>query len=143
MKRINLFSVMLLTAMLFAIPVKAQVNNFHVDEKLAKNLINGIKSSNEGLKRSCIYFAGKYNVTYAVDALIDCLKKEKDQEIRILAVISLYEIRDARGLEAVRNQSIIDENERVRQVSSLVFTEYFNNSNLEYVPMAGFVKAVK
>jgi HEAT repeat protein len=123
----------LLAGVMLSTLVKAQHVTTPVSENAINNLIIGIKSDNEGLNRSCIYYAGKYRIREAVDALIDKMSNVKDANTKVLIALSLYEIRDAKGLEAVRRQSLTDENERVKKMSALIFSEYVKNSNLGYV----------
>ena len=133
MRHFNLITMVLLAGVMLSTLVKAQHVTTPVSENAINNLIIGIKSDNEGLNRSCIYYAGKYRIREAVDALIDKMSNVKDANTKVLIARSLYEIRDAKGLEAVRRQSLTDENERVKKMSALIFSEYVKNSNLGYV----------
>jgi hypothetical protein len=133
MRHFNLITMVLLAGVMLSTLVKAQHVTTPVSENAINNLIIGIKSDNEGLNRSCIYYAGKYRIREAVDALIDKMSNVKDANTKVLIALSLYEIRDAKGLEAVRRQSLTDENERVKKMSALIFSEYVKNSNLGYV----------
>lgn len=82
-----------------------------------KNLICGIKSENTGLKKSSIYFAGKYKITEAVDALTNRLAIENDENIRVLIALALYEIGVPEGFEAIKNLAANDRSEKVRKTS--------------------------
>ena len=57
-------------------------------KRMIGNLVNGINSDNEGLKRSAIYYAGKYKVDEAVDALVEQLKNETSTENKYLISLS-------------------------------------------------------
>jgi hypothetical protein len=121
--------VILLTSSVFA------QNNFSnttaKDKNAVGNLINGIKSDNEGLKRSCIYFAGKYKVAKTVDALIEELEDAETTESKYLISLSLYLIGDSRGIEAVRKVAATDQNPRTRNLVSAVYKAHVNNQNLD------------
>ena len=56
------------------------------------NYQKGLNSDNEGLRKSCIYFAGKYKMTEFVDILKEQLSEEKDPETSLLIVYALYQI---------------------------------------------------
>ncbi len=62
------------------------------------NLLEGIKSDNNGVKRSSIYFVGYYRITEAEEALIEQLKKEQNPSNRILIALVLYELGSEDGL---------------------------------------------
>jgi len=132
MRRFNLMAMMLLTVLMFSTLVKAQDATGNLSKDAIKSLVKGIKSDNEGLNRSCINFAGKYRVEEAVDALVSKMSAEKNPNLRVLIALSLYEIRDAKGLEAVREQSLSDEDATVRKISAMIFTEYVKNSNEDF-----------
>ena len=93
-----------------------------------KNLIAGIHSENDGVKRNSIYFAGYYRVVETEDALISQLKNEKTPSTRILISLVLYEIGSEKGLLEVKNLSLNDEEAKVRRMSTHIFYEYLQNS---------------
>jgi hypothetical protein len=90
-----------------------------------ENLIAGINSDNEGLRKSSIYFAGKYKLPETVDALVEQLFSESNPSNRILIARALYEIGERDGIEAVKHISQTDSNKKVRRISSLICKEYF------------------
>src|ERR1035437_611152 len=59
-----------------------------------ENLKVGIKSDNNGLKKSSIYFAGYYRLAETVPVLTEQIKKESDPKTRILIAMVLYNIGD-------------------------------------------------
>ena len=67
-----------------------------------KNLAAGIESDNAGVKKCCIYFAGFYEIKELVNPLVKQLKKESNEDMRILIVFALYKIGDQQGIEAVQ-----------------------------------------
>jgi hypothetical protein len=128
--------------------VRDETNNFNVScnttlgnaqdgtrvysENAVKNLIIGINSNNEGLSRSSIYYAGKDKVAEAVGALVEKMWKEKNPNTRILIALSLYQIGDFKGLEAVKEQAVNDSDEKVKKVSALIFDEFYKNYTGNY-----------
>jgi len=90
-------------------------------------LLNGINSSNEGLRKSSIYFAGKYKVTEAVEALSAQLTKEKSASTRILIALSLYSIGTPECIEAVKNNAANDSDARVRRMCNEIYQTFKMN----------------
>jgi HEAT repeats len=132
MKRTTLISVVLFTVLALTTLSNAQDETRAYTENAVQNLIKGINSDNEGLSRSSIYNAGKDRVAEAVDALVEKMWKEKNPNTRILIAISLYQIGDFKGLEAVKEQAVNDRDERVKQMSALIFDEFYKNYTGNY-----------
>lgn len=91
------------------------------------NIIMGIHSENEGVRKSAIYFAGKYKVKETAQDLIDQLSKEGNASIKILIALSLFEIDSKEGLEEVRKLSLNDNNQKVRRMAAFIYNEYANS----------------
>lgn len=124
---------MLLLTMVFFLLIgnlNAQKNVSHFQKNKIENLVNGINSDNEGLKRNSIYFAGKYKVEETVNELVNLLKKEKDAANKILIALSLYQIGNQKGLEAVKNESIEETDERVKVMCGHIYTQYLKENKL-------------
>jgi HEAT repeat protein len=123
--------VVLLTALLLGTGY-AQKNSIKdvTDNKYAlKNLVAGIHSDNDGVKRSSIYFAGKYRVAETEDALIAQLKEETDPSTRILIALVLFEMGSEEGLMEVQKLSRIDEDAKVRRMATQIYNEYLVNDS--------------
>ena len=133
MKRITLTSLVLVTLIMSVKPLRAQKVTDGKYDKAVANLIIGINSENRGLEKSSIYYAGRDRVIEAVDALIERLNNEDDPSTRILIALSLYEIRDRRGFNAIKELSTKDKNERVRSISGLIYNEYAKSTDLKFV----------
>jgi hypothetical protein len=69
------------------------------------NLEMGIKSENDGLKKSSIYFAGKYEVIEVVEVLMDELDNADDTAMKYLISVALYKIGEADGMAKVEELS--------------------------------------
>jgi HEAT repeat protein len=120
-----------LTAVLFAavltISVNAQNNSVKdvTSNKYAlQNLVAGIHSENDGVRRSSIYLAGYYKITDAEDALIEQLKNEKNASTRILISLVLYELGSEKGLSEVKNLSTQDKDAKVRRITSQIYDDF-------------------
>ncbi len=79
------------------------------------------------VKRSSIYFAGKYRIAETENVLIEQLKVEKDPSTRILIALVLYEMGSEEGLLEVKNLSSADNNQRVRRMAAQIYNEYLIN----------------
>jgi hypothetical protein len=129
---VNLTIVLLLLGIL---TVNAQNSNrISLTEIQIQNLSAGIQSGNEGLKKSSIYFAGKYKISEVTHILAKQLDDEKNPDIRVLIVLSLYQINDPAGFEAVKKASIKDKDSKVRRMSTAVYKAYMENN---YTASAG------
>ncbi|HKI79091.1 MAG TPA: HEAT repeat domain-containing protein [Ignavibacteriaceae bacterium] len=133
MKRISLTIVVLAAIVLSVKPLSAQKDVDSKNTAAVANLVNGINSENKGLQRSSIYLAGRDRVTGSVDALIEKLNNEEDPSTRLLIAVSLYEIRDPLGLDAIKELSVKDKSEKVRSISSLMYSEYAKSTDVKFV----------
>jgi HEAT repeat protein len=98
-------------------------------QRMIGNLITGINSENDGLKRSCIYFAGKYKIEETVDALVDQLEKENSTENKYLISLSLYLIGNDKGIEAVKRVAAFDRDPRAKRLAAAVYFECLHNES--------------
>jgi HEAT repeat protein len=129
MRKSRLLTAVLLAAVLTS-SVYAQKNSIKdvTDNKYAlQNLVAGIHSDNTGVKRSAIYFAGKYRIAESEAALIAQLKKENDPSTRILISLVLYEMGSEAGLSEVKALSLNDEDAKVRRMTMQIYNEYLVN----------------
>jgi HEAT repeat protein len=136
MKRnLNLTAALLMGGMLLVASTgnaRNDPNKLSMKNKQAvENLKNGIKSDNNGLKRSSIYYAGFYRMTETVPALTEILKKESDPKTRILIALVLYKIGDGKGIDLVKEMSEKDSNKEVRRMCTCIYNAYLDgNSDL-------------
>ena len=109
-----------LTAQTNSISIKDVTN----DKYALDNLLDGINSENDGVKRSSIYFAGHYRIAEAEEALIEQLKKELNPSNRILIALVLYELVSEDGLLEVKKLASNDDNQKVRRMSTHIYNEF-------------------
>ncbi|MDP2037604.1 MAG: hypothetical protein Q8L04_09500 [Ignavibacteria bacterium] len=93
-------------------------------KRAIENLIEGIQSSNDGVKRDCIYFAGKYEFTETVNALIGELRHEKNPKDRALIALALYRIGDEKGIQAVYDAALTESDAKVKRTYSAIVAEF-------------------
>jgi len=106
---------------------KNSINDLTSNKYALQNLVAGIQSENNGVKRSSIYFAGKYRVAEAEDALIAQLQEEEDPSTRILIALVLYDMGSKTGLFEVKDLSVNDEDAKVRRMATQIYNEYLLN----------------
>lgn len=92
------------------VPVSLQQNSID-------NFILGIQSDNAGIKKSCIYFSGKFYIKESRSALIDEFLLTEDGEMQALILWSLFRICDK---ECISDISEINKNLKSEKLKILV-----------------------
>ena len=87
---ITLLSLLLMSTLLDAQTYSKQ--RIELPEIAIVNLLNGIRSDNNGVKKSCVYFAGKYKVLEVSQDLVEQIENSNDEELCQMIVWSLYQI---------------------------------------------------
>ena len=90
------------------------------------NLMNGVKSGNQGLRMSSVYFLGELKSDEAVLPLMKILKSEENEVERIMAGLSLLKIDDSRGIFAIKQAIKYDECERVRKMCTIFYQDHLS-----------------
>jgi hypothetical protein len=106
-----------------SLPIDEITNNKYALD----NLIAGIKSENCGVKRSAIYFAGKYRIKEVQDVLLDELKSENESCTRILMALVLYELGNTDGLILVSDMIKNDEDKNPRRMATDMYYRFLKN----------------
>jgi HEAT repeat protein len=88
-----------------------------IKKSVIQNYIRGLKSDNEGLRKSCIYFSGKYKISESESVLKDQYKEEENSETKLLLFHALYQIGDKFAVNTVKNylKGLTSDNEGVRK----------------------------
>jgi len=131
MKNTILLTVTFLAA-LFISSVNAQtqsINDVTSNKYALENLVAGIHSDNLGVKRSSVYFAGKYKIAETEDELISQLKQEEDPSTRILIALVLFEMGSEEGLNEVKDISLNDDSAKVRRITTQIYNDYLLNDS--------------
>ncbi len=105
-------------------------------EQAVQNLLIGLGSQNDGLRRSSAYILGELRSDEAVIPLMRALKGNEDERTQIVAALSLCKIGDERGLYAVKQEVRFSENEKVRNCCSWFYNQYVKGGTFEY-PTSG------
>ena len=128
---IKLFFVLFLVNITI-LSLSAAENQYYADTDVA-NLISGIKSDNNGLMRSSIYFAGKYKIEETTDALLEVLNSESDPSNVILIALAIYQMGDKEAMMHVLDVAKNSSNNRVKHMLSAIALQYLAESNIQYV----------
>lgn len=116
---------------LFAAPsILPQSQQSELNPKFVSNLNVGIKSNNDGLRKSCIYFTGVYMIKECVPTLVEQLSKEKNPDVKILIALSLYRIGDENGIKAVEELAAYDLNYKVRKMGNAILSKFEKDKRL-------------
>ena len=94
-----------------------------------KSLLQGLQSDNLGLQAGCTYMLGELCCGKSVIVLMDILHNNPSEELRILAALSLYKIRDSRGIFAIKQEMKFDESERVKRMCEKFYRAYLQGEN--------------
>ena len=131
-KSVMVVTLIVLLAMLLSLNVVAQPNsisNLTKHKYALDNLKAGINSENIGVRKSAIYFAGKYQIIELVDCLVERLENENEASVRLLIAYSLYEIKDTEGMKAVKELSLLDKDAKVKRMSKNLYNAFLENIN--------------
>ncbi len=102
----------------------AAPENERFDKNEIKTLIMGINSENEGLRKSAIFFAGKYQVKEAVDALVDRMNETGNRQELYLISVALYKIGSFEGLSAVWKAASRNNDSYTKELLLAVYERY-------------------
>lgn len=99
-----------------------------LNRKAVDNLVEAIKSDNEGVRMQSIFLAGKYEVSEAVSSLKSALRNSSSPEEKILIALSLYRIGDMSGMNAVKETARFDSSVKVRNRCALLYNDFMSNT---------------
>lgn len=125
MKSVTTLVVLLVITLNAAAGLQAQSSKYkNITVNSLETLKQGIKSDNPGLRRSSIYMAGLYKIDEAVETLTEQLDKENNPGIRVLIALSLYNIGNQDGMDAVKELSVNDSDKEVKRMSTVLYREF-------------------
>ncbi|MGA9294961.1 MAG: HEAT repeat domain-containing protein [Ignavibacteriaceae bacterium] len=126
-----------LAAVLLSGNVFAKNNNLtnmvtsEIPEVFVKNLALGLTSDCSGLKKSCIYFAGFYEIEGMVNPLANQFAKETDPNTRVLIALALYKIGTPEAIKTVERLVKNELDPKVKRIGMAILNELqFNSGNL-------------
>ncbi len=125
MKSVTVLAVLLAVLMISQTGLQAQSSNYkNINEYSLESLKKGIQSDNPGLRKSAIYMAGLYKIDEVVETLVEQLGKEKIPSNRVLIALSLYNIGNTEGMEAVKIMAAGDKDKEVRRMSTVLYRQF-------------------
>ena len=135
-KTVKIIAVVLVAALLSG-NVFAKDNNptnkpkSEIPEVFIKNLAVGISSDCAGLKKSCIYFAGFYEIEGMVEPLANQFAKETDPNTRVLIALALYKIGTPEAIKTVEELVKNELDPKVKRIGMAILQEIqFNSGKL-------------
>ncbi len=113
----NLLAIVVASVLLFAAAVASQPvvsSSQSVDWKKAEaNYILCLTSDNLGVKQSAATFIGEYQLKGAVESLVEILKTDKTERVRMSAALALVNLNDNRARNAVEEAALYDGSDKV------------------------------
>jgi hypothetical protein len=99
-----------------------------------QNLLNGVASPNDGLRRSAIYQLGELQATDAVIPLMRILRNCTDDRCRVAAAWALCKIGDDRGTYAVKQAVRFDDSQKVKLHCAWYYNLYVSEGTFAFIP---------
>ncbi len=135
-KTVKIIAVVLVAALLSG-NVFAKNNNLtnmpksEIPEVFIKNLAMGVTSDCAGLKKSCIYFAGFYEIEGMIKPIANQFAKETDPNTRVLIALALYKIGTPEAIKTVEKLVKNELDPKVKRIGMAILHELqFNSGNL-------------
>ncbi len=128
----RLFTTAIIAMLFFAVSINAaepsnKANKKVTDEQIEASLLNGLTSQNTGLRVSCAYMLGEIIPSEkGVLELMRILRNDDDENVRIMAALTLIKLEDARGLNLIKNECKYNDNERTRKMCKHFYCAYLN-----------------
>jgi HEAT repeat protein len=97
------------------------------------NLLIGLQSDNLGLRESSAYMLGELKSGKAVIPLMNILRSEEHESLRVVAALALCRIGDERGVYAVKQAVKFDDNEFVQQKCAWFYDRYVRPGSFDFI----------
>ncbi|HTY37322.1 MAG TPA: HEAT repeat domain-containing protein [Bacteroidota bacterium] len=101
-----------------------------------QNLLVGVTSTNDGLRRSSIYQLGELQAEDAVIPLMRVLRSCTDERCRVAAAWALCKIGDERGVYAVKQAVRFDDSQKVQLHCAWYYNLYVSDGTFAFIPSA-------
>lgn len=108
----------IMSAILMAGMVLGAITLVAAEKNNSLNLIEALNSENLGQRINAAHRLGEYEDTSAVEPLIAMLQNDSEYSARTSAAIALLRIGDIRAIVALKNSSMNDSNNIVRDVAN-------------------------
>lgn len=110
----------------FAFPTSVTKNHPKYD-LIEANLINGLKSGNNGLMFSSAMMLGDMQSEKAIIELNKILRDFEDETVKIAAALALIKIGTERAIFLVKQQSRFNSNEKVAKLCEKFYMSYIQH----------------
>jgi len=107
-----------------AAQVKIANNHEKIGNKAVANLVMALMSDNEGLRTSAINLVREYKLEEVVDALINVLNSDKSESSKVMAAVTLYQIGNTRGTNAIFKSELWNKNEFMKGINTTLLNNY-------------------
>lgn len=125
MKSVTTLVVLLVVLISANMGLQAQSSSYkNINDYSLESLKQGIQSDNPGLRKSAIYMAGLYKIDEAVETLVKQLDREKNPSTRVLIALSLYNIGNPHGMDAVKDLAAKDKDNEVKRMSTVLYRQF-------------------
>ena len=105
-------TVMLFTSAVASQPVNTKYPN--VDwNKAEANYVSNLTSDNLGIRQSAVNYLAEYQLKGALQPLIEVLKGDKVESVRMAAALALVTLGEDRGRKAVEEAAVYDGSDKV------------------------------
>ncbi len=129
---------MVALAIILALPATASDIRKDIGEAkydlAVQNLLNGVSSTNDGLRRSAIYQLGELQAEDAVIPLMRVLRSCTDERCRVAAAWALCKIGDERGVYAVKQAVRFDDSQKVKLHAAWYYNLYVSDGTFAFIP---------
>lgn len=129
MKKVSYKAVLTIALSLILISGLTAQKKATLTENGIQNLVMAIKSDNDGLKRSGIYFAGYYKIEKTIPVLFEAFSHENSKN-KILIALSLYQMGKDSCIIRLMELSKNETNYEVKRICNAVVEQHINDAEL-------------
>lgn len=122
----NYFVFVMLTLAFTGIKTFAQTD-YKFTESQIENLIAGIESDNDGVRKMAVYYAGLYNIKEVTKELLDQFKNEENAEIRKLIARVVYRNGELNDLEKLCKIALKFDDKIETKMCNLLYQDFKKN----------------
>jgi HEAT repeat protein len=102
----------------------APYKSANLKENAINSLLTGVESENLGLKTSSALMLANIECPKAVIPLLRMLKSDPNEQARMTAAYALYQLKDQRGLFAIKQAVRFDDSNKVKRLCWMLYKEY-------------------
>jgi len=92
--------------------------------QIENNLLIGLKSDNQGLKLSSVYFLGEIQSKKATNQLMELFHCSDNPDVRQVVALALYKINSERGIFVIKRAIKFDEDAQTRRLCNIFYKQH-------------------